>query len=56
MVNSIAPKIHIFGHIHESYGDCVVGKTHFYNVCYLDKIYNPKNNPILIEIDIPSPL
>ncbi len=43
-------QVHIFGHIHESYGDVVIGKTHFYNVCYLDEIYNPKNAPILIEL------
>lgn len=52
MVNKIAPKIHIFGHIHESYGDIVVEPTHFYNVCYLDATYTPKNRPILIELDV----
>lgn len=54
MVQKIAPKIHIFGHIHESYGDMIVRLTHFYNVCYLDAIYTPKNHPILIESEIPQ--
>jgi Icc-related predicted phosphoesterase len=54
MVQKIAPKIHIFGHIHEGYGNSIVGPTRFYNVCYLDATYTPKNIPTLIEIAIPQ--
>jgi Icc-related predicted phosphoesterase len=47
-VEKLEPKLHIFGHIHESHGDEVIGKTHFYNVAYLDQAYLPAHKPILI--------
>lgn len=47
-VREIGPKVHIFGHIHESYGEYVVNETRFYNVCYMDEHYSPKNGPKLI--------
>jgi Icc-related predicted phosphoesterase len=47
-VEKIEPKLHIFGHIHESHGDEIVGKTHFYNVAYLSHEYTPAHKPIVI--------
>jgi Icc-related predicted phosphoesterase len=49
-VHKIEPKLHIFGHIHESHGHVTSGKTDFYNVAFLDNIYQPKNKPIIIEL------
>lgn len=49
-VEKMQPKLHIFGHIHESHGNSKIGKTHFYNVGFLDEHYNPKNKPVVIEL------
>lgn len=44
-------KYHIFGHIHESYGIDVIGKTTFLNVSLLNERYKLVNNPIIIDYD-----
>lgn len=49
-VNEIRPKLHIFGHIHESFGHSFKGQTHFYNVGFVDENYNVVNKPVLIEL------
>jgi len=43
-------KIHIFGHIHNGYGDIIKNNIHFYNVSLLDEDYKLKNNLTYIEI------
>lgn len=43
------PKVHIFGHIHESYGHLRVENTDFYNVAMLDETYTVRSKPTLIE-------
>jgi Icc-related predicted phosphoesterase len=45
----IRPKAHIFGHIHESYGDKRVGNTHYYNVSICDGDYRPINAVTVIH-------
>ncbi len=45
------PKIHIFGHIHESYGTTSNGDTRFYNASICDIKYNPINPITIIETD-----
>lgn len=56
-VDSISPKVHIFGHIHGSYGhdkslDCYSPKiTNFYNVSICNEDYNPCNSPTVINIE-----
>ena len=52
-VQHINPKVHIFGHIHESFGASIIGPTKFYNVGFLDEHYTVKNKPVLIEIEVP---
>lgn len=47
----IKPKLHVFGHIHGSYGDRVFGDTHFVNASSLDEVYRPVNIPIVVEIE-----
>lgn len=43
-------KLHVFGHIHESAGQCKVGDTTFVNAAICDGAYRPTNRPIVIEI------
>jgi Icc-related predicted phosphoesterase len=51
-VHDIAPRLHLFGHIHEGYGqsdDAATG-THFVNasICTFD--YRPKNQPVVYDL------
>jgi Icc-related predicted phosphoesterase len=52
----IKPKLHVFGHIHESHGvktiqwDGTDKKTTFVNACIMDIHYYPKNPVISVEI------
>lgn len=46
----IQPKYHIFGHIHEAYGEMIVGNTTFINASICDENYKPVNAPIVLEI------
>jgi Icc-related predicted phosphoesterase len=41
-VNRIKPKIHIFGHIHENYGEIKLNGTHFINPSSCDYNYIPR--------------
>jgi Icc-related predicted phosphoesterase len=41
-VNRVRPKIHIFGHIHEAYGEVKLNGTHFINPCSCDLSYVPR--------------
>jgi Icc-related predicted phosphoesterase len=60
-IEEVKPKVHIFGHIHEGYGNevkqwnsvdsqGVPKSTHFYNVSALDKDYNLVNKPTVIYV------
>lgn len=49
-VREIAPKIHVFGHIHEAYGLYREGKTLFVNAANCDLKYNPINSPYVVEL------
>jgi predicted phosphodiesterase len=44
----IKPRLHIFGHIHETYGAERVGNTLFVNACTCTLNYRPTNPPIVI--------
>jgi len=50
VVESIKPKYHIFGHIHEGYGVTQNDDTKFINASTCDLHYNPVNEPIVIEL------
>jgi Icc-related predicted phosphoesterase len=50
VINRIKPKIHCFGHIHESYGMLKQSDITFVNASVLDAEYYCVNEPILIEI------
>lgn len=56
-INRIRPKLHVFGHIHEGYGQKVVGygqkvadNTTFVNCSHVDFYYEPKNKAIRVEM------
>lgn len=46
----IKPKYHIFGHIHEGYGQVKNGDTTFINASTCDLKYRPINPPIVFDI------
>ena len=49
-VKRIKPRLHIFGHIHEGYGQVTIDGTTFINAAIMDGQYNPVNKPISINI------
>jgi Icc-related predicted phosphoesterase len=46
----IRPKVHVFGHIHESYGMLKQDGTVFINASICDGRYRPINAPIVLDI------
>jgi Icc-related predicted phosphoesterase len=46
----IRPRLHVFGHIHEAYGQLHVGGTHFVNAASCDLNYRPVNPPVVVEL------
>src|SRR5262249_2058727 len=42
-VREIEPRVHIFGHIHGSYGRQQIGKTLFINACLCNELYQAVN-------------
>lgn len=45
----IRPKLHVFGHIHECYGEDMFGSTtHVVNASHVDGRYHPVNKPIRV--------
>jgi Icc-related predicted phosphoesterase len=56
-LENLNPQVHIFGHIHESYGHKRIGDTHYYNVSICDKDCRPINAVTVIkEINVRKPL
>ncbi len=49
-VLEVAPKLHLFGHIHEAAGEEVVGGTRFVNASVLDLGYNLVNQARVYDI------
>ena len=44
------PRVHIFGHVHESYGSLYKLGTNFYNVSICNLKYEPVNKPTVIDL------
>lgn len=55
-VMEVKPKVHVFGHIHESYGITKRNGTRFINACVLNESYEFANKPIAFDLypDPPS--
>lgn len=49
-VTALQPKVHIFGHIHEGYGETSIGNTRLFNVATLDGMYREKRGATVIDI------
>lgn len=49
-VAQVRPKLHVFGHIHESYGQLQKYGIHFVNASICTRKYEPINTPIVVEI------
>ena len=49
-IQRIAPKYHVFGHIHESYGSNLISGTNFVNASICDRAYRPVNKPVIFNI------
>lgn len=47
----IDAKLHVFGHIHESYGTKIENGRLFVNASYVDEFYRDVNKPIRVEVD-----
>ena len=45
-------KVHIFGHIHEGYGQMNIEETRFFNVSQLDNRYQMTNQPVVIDVEV----
>lgn len=50
-VEKIKPRIHVFGHIHGSFGQKKVGDTLFVNAALCDEAYQPVNMPHAIDLE-----
>lgn len=50
VVNQIQPRVHLFGHIHEAYGEQKSASTHFVNASIMNLAYLPVHYPIVLEV------
>src|SRR5262245_56438688 len=50
-VERLRPRVHIFGHIHQGYGQMIHEGIRFVNACICDEGYDPINPPVVIEIN-----
>lgn len=51
-VRRVRPKLHIFGHIHHSYGAVTEGGTQFMNACICTENYRPDNAPLVADLKV----
>ena len=49
-VAQLSPKVHVFGHIHEGYGQYQRGNTRIVNASTCDSRYRPTNPPIILDL------
>ena len=49
-VEDSVPKVHVFGHIHNGYGQKQIGQTLYVNAAVCDEDYKPVNAPIVVDI------
>ncbi|WP_349292887.1 MULTISPECIES: metallophosphoesterase [unclassified Marinobacter] len=55
-IQQLALKAHIFGHIHEGYGEYRLGNTRLVNASTCTLRYQPCNAPVVLEISANEPL
>jgi len=49
-IEQIKPKLHVFGHIHHSYGQLHKGSTHYVNAAICGEDYRATNAPVVFSI------
>jgi predicted phosphodiesterase len=49
-VQRLRPRVHVFGHIHEGYGQETRDGTRFVNASNCDRLYRPVNPPIVVDL------
>lgn len=49
-VERIQPRLHVFGHIHEGYGELILGPTKFVNASICTVGYQPTNPVIVVDL------
>lgn len=49
-VLTVRPKYHVFGHIHEGYGEYIRNGIKFINCSIMNEVYDPVNEPIVLEV------
>lgn len=52
VVRRIRPRLHVFGHIHEGYGQWSRDGTTFINASTCDIGYQPSNPPVVFDLDL----
>ncbi|GGR29313.1 metallophosphatase domain-containing protein [Deinococcus ruber] len=55
LATRVAARLHVFGHIHESYGQRTQGALTSVNASVLDHRYKLLNPPVMISFDVPVP-
>ena len=50
VVERVKPKIHVFGHIHEGYGEGRIGDTLCINVSVVNSTYFMENKPVVVDL------
>ncbi|MCB0845437.1 MAG: metallophosphatase domain-containing protein [Bacteroidetes bacterium] len=48
-IAEVRPRLHLFGHIHEAYGQRTIGETTYINASVLDLKYQQVNDPVVFE-------
>lgn len=46
----LKPSLHVFGHIHEGYGEKKIKDTHYVNAAIMNRYYEPINKPIRVVL------
>lgn len=47
---TVKPRVHVFGHIHEGYGTYYDGHVLYVNACSVNVTYDPVNYPIVVDV------
>jgi len=51
-VERVAPRLHVFGHIHEAYGRMRKGTTEFVNAALCNLRYRLVNAPVVVDLEV----
>lgn len=49
-VDSVRPRLHVFGHIHEARGRTMIGETQYANVAVTDSEYELQHDPMVTKL------